>query len=132
MAMFVKHNVLVACMGQLARQITDEAGFLVSQGLNAEQLAASVDAATGRLSEHKRQSVNADIAAKEKSIQWKKTRIQTQQLFSNIIEMVAGTFGKSTPKGRQILKLRSRVIQSNKNRRRKRKTSPPQNKPDKK
>ena len=130
--MFVKHNVLVACMGQLARQITDEAGFLVSQGLNAEQLAASVDAATGRLSEHKRQSVNADIAAKEKSIQWKKTRIQTQQLFSNIIEMVAGTFGKSTPKGRQILKLRSRVIQSNKNRRRKRKTSPPQNKPDKK
>ena len=130
--MFVKHNVLVACMGQLARQITDEAGFLVEHGLNAEQLAASMDAATGRLSEHKRQSVNADIAAKEKRIQWKKTRIQTQQLFSNIIEMVAGTFGKSTPKGRQILKLRSRVIQSNKNRRRKRKTSPPQNKPDKK
>ena len=132
MAMFVKHNVLVSCMGQLGRQIVDGADFLVSQGVNAQQLAASVDAATERLTDHKGQSVKADIEAKNKKSQWKNTRIQTQQFFSNVIEIVAGTFGKATPKGRHILKLRSRVIKSNKNRRRKRKTSPPQNKPDKK
>ena len=132
MAMFVRHNVLVACMGQLARQITDDAAFLVSQGLNAPQLAASVSAASGRLTDHKGQSAKADIEAKIKKAQWKNTRVQSQQLFSSIIDMVAGTFGKATPKGRQILKLRVRVIKSNKNRRRKRKTSPAPTKPDKK
>ena len=132
MAMFVKPSVLVVCMGQFARQIEDDAAFHTRKGLNAAQLAALIDSAAARLADHKGQSDNADITAKEMKIQLKTTRIETQQIFSNVIEMVAGSHGKSTPKGRQTLKFRSRVIKTNKNRCRKRKPSLAQGKPDKK
>ena len=96
----------------LVQIIDDDVAFLLTKGVTAATIKAPLVANRGILSEDKRDRNNKKASLAGSQTKFENDGNSLYDALSDAIDSLAGIFGKKTPKGKQILAIRTGIVKS--------------------